>query len=81
MLIQKITNYDLLNLPAKIGQIYYVTDMRCLFQDTGKLRQNRKRLSALVLNTDYERLNRIAEEKRELKLVFFSQISKEKGVD
>lgn len=58
-MIQKITNYDLLTLPAKIGQIYYVTDMRCLFQDTGKLRQNRQRLSALVLNTDYERLNRI----------------------
>lgn len=58
-MIQKITNYDLLNLPAKIGQIYYVTDMRCLFQDTSKLLQGRKRLNALVLNTDYERLHRI----------------------
>lgn len=58
-MIQRITNYDLLRLPVKQGQIYYISDLRCLFQDNGPSIRERTRLNALVLNTDYERLNRI----------------------
>ena len=58
-MIQKISNYDLLRLPIKPGQIYYITDLRCLFQDFGKTARERTRLNALVLNTDYERLHRV----------------------
>lgn len=54
-MIQKITSYDLLQIPIKCGQIYYVTDTRCLYKDMGYTRNERMRQSAIILNTDYER--------------------------
>ena len=58
-MIQQVSNYDLLSIPVREGQIYYATDIRALFQDFGPSIKDRRRLSAFVLNTDYERLNRI----------------------
>lgn len=58
-MVIKCTKYDLLQIPAKKGQIYYVTDIRCLYKDYGAHISFRSRLPALILNTEYERANKI----------------------
>lgn len=61
-MIIRCTKYDLLQLPIKEGQIYYVSDMKCLYRDTGVHKSARQRFPALVLNTENERLTRIRPE-------------------
>lgn len=58
-MVVKCTKYDLLQIPSKQGQIYYVTDIRCLYKDYGPHVKDRGRLAALILNTEYERANKI----------------------
>lgn len=58
-MILKISNYDLLRLPIKQGQIYYVTDMRMLYKDYTNMPNNRQILPATILNTENQRANKI----------------------
>ena len=44
-------------MPPKKGQYYYVTDTRCIYKDMNDEPTGRKRVSAVILNSDYERLN------------------------
>lgn len=57
--IIKCKQYDLFNLGSSTGQIYFCTDTRILYKDCGNSKQQRKRLNAVVLNTEHERLNEI----------------------
>ena len=57
--IIKCTQYVLLNTNAKKGQLYFLTDIRALYKDTGNTKESRIRFNAIILNTDYERLNSI----------------------
>lgn len=61
-MIIKCTKYDLLQLPVKKGQIYFVTDFRVLYQDMGDHVTSRRNFPALVLNTENERTNKIRPE-------------------
>ena len=54
-MIIRCTKYDLLQLPMKEGQLYYVTDLRAVYQDLGVHKTDRRQIHALVLNTEYER--------------------------
>lgn len=58
-MIYVVTSYDLLRMPARPGQYYYATDVRCLYMDYDNEIQHRRRVAAVVLNSDYERLNSI----------------------
>lgn len=49
----------MLSLPVKQGQIYYVVELRCLYKDFGPSSYERSPYPAIVVNTDYERLNRL----------------------
>ena len=57
--IIRCTQHDLLNTGAKTGQLYFLTDMRVLYKDNGNSKESRMRFNAIILNTDYERLNSI----------------------
>lgn len=58
-MICTVTQYDLLRLPVKKGQIYFVTDMNCLFKDYGSTVSERSRFSAVSVATHYIRLNKL----------------------
>ena len=58
-MIYPVTQYDLLTLPVKKGQIYFVTDLNCLFKDYGNTKSERSRFNAIVINSQYNRLNKI----------------------
>lgn len=58
-MILNVTSYDLLRMPQKKGQYYYATDTRCIYKDTGLEPQHRIRVSAVIVNSDYERLNSV----------------------
>ena len=58
-MIMKASRYDLLNLPIKEGQIYFLTDNWVLYKDYGNTINQRSLLPAMVINTDSERLNKI----------------------
>lgn len=57
--IIKCTQYDLMRAKAKSGQMYFVTDTRALYKDNGNNIEQRLRFNAIILHTDYERLNSI----------------------
>ena len=58
-MIYRLTQYDLLRLPVKKGQIYFVTDLNCLFKDFGDTISERLRFSAACVSTNYIRLNKL----------------------
>ncbi len=58
-MIIRVSQYDILSAPVKKGQIYYVPELRLLYKDFGNSLLERTVYKATVVNTDYERLNRI----------------------
>lgn len=58
-MIIKCSKYDLFQLPATKGQIYFCQDVLALYKDYGVEITSRQRLPALVINTEQERLRRI----------------------
>lgn len=60
--IIKCVQSDLLYTKPKVGQIYFVTNSRALYKDYGNSLEKRLRFNAIILNTEYERENRIKPE-------------------
>ena len=58
-MILRVQQYDLLTIPIKQGQIYFCTDTRTLYKDFGTTVTQRQLYPALVINSNYERLNSI----------------------
>ena len=57
--IIKCTQYDLMRAKAKLGQMYFVTDVRLLYKDNGNHVAQRLIFNAIILNTESERINSI----------------------
>ena len=58
-MIKQISSYDLMRLPIKYGQIYYVTESRVLYKDCGGSLRQRRRIGCVVVNSDYERTTKL----------------------
>lgn len=58
-MIYPVTQYDLLTLPVKKGQIYFITDLSCLFKDYGSTKSERLRFNATVVSSNFTRLNKL----------------------
>lgn len=57
--IKRCNQYDLFNIDASIGQIYFCTDTKVLFKDYGTTKESRERFNANILYTEDERLKDI----------------------
>ena len=57
--IKRCIQYDLFKLKAVTGQMYYCTDTNVLYKDNGPNKESRTRFNAIIVNTNYERLNSI----------------------
>lgn len=58
-MISRISHYDLISLPVKKGQIYYVTDYGFLYKDYTNNISNRSILPARIIDTESQRVNKI----------------------
>ena len=57
--IIRCMQYDLFNTVPVVGQIYFCTDVRVLYKDNGPTKANRTRFNAVILTSDFERVNNI----------------------